>query len=217
MSAAGFAPFATTDQSIGTFENIRRDCEEIAHTEPGNTQRMASLLSQMSLSYFQDVRMQAQQSFYSALVAAAVGTSFFIYATWLTMNRERADMAHISLIAGGLTQVISAINFYLYARAARQFSSFHICLERMNRFLLGNTLCENLSDVVKRDKMRGELIRVVAHAPMLMLDAMDGARSETRKGGRRAKPSQMFMKRGSANGDRQEKPADPLRSDTTLG
>lgn len=155
---------------------LKKECEEVARTAPDDTHKMGSLLQQMSLNYYQDVRKQAQQSFYCALGAAAVGTLFFIYAANILMTTTASD-AKFSIIAGALVQVISAINFYLYARAARQFASFHICLERTNRFLLANTLCENLICNVRKDKMRQELILTVANAPMLTLDIVTNGSS----------------------------------------
>lgn len=164
--------------TIKPLEELKRDCEEIARTSPGDTNTMASLLQQMSLSYYQDVRKQAQQSFYCALGAAILGALFFIYAAYIVMEQDNKSNATFSIIAGALIQVISAINFYLYAKAARQFASFHICLERTNRFLLANTLCENLICKDRKDKMREELVRVVANAPMLTLDIVTNGLSQ---------------------------------------
>ncbi|MET0397927.1 MAG: hypothetical protein ABW277_14030 [Longimicrobiaceae bacterium] len=156
-------------------EALQRECEEVGRTAPGDTQKMASLLSQMSLSYYQDVRRQAQQSFGSALVAALIGIGFFVYAAWLIMEGGyKTGSATLPLIAGALVQIISGINFLLYGRAARQFAAFHICLERTNRFLLANTLCENLACPTQRDRMRSQLICIVANAPMLTLEVIAG-------------------------------------------
>jgi hypothetical protein len=161
--------------SAHPLQQLKAECEELARTRPGDTHKMASLHQQMSLNYYQDVRRQAQQSFYSALAAATVGTLFFLYAAWymLPQNGHTPSNAYISLIAGSLVQVISAINFYLYAKTAHQFSGFHVCLERTNRYLLVNTLCENLSDEHK-DDMRMEIIRVIANAPMITSDVISG-------------------------------------------
>lgn len=160
-------------------EELKKNCEAVASSAPGDTQKIASLLSKMILNYYEDVRKQAQQSFYCALVAAVLGTLFFIYATWLAMEPKSSATANISLIGGALIQVISGINFYMYARASRQFGAFHICLERTNRFLLGNTLCENLNCPTRRDEMRSELIKVVANAPMLTMDIISEGRPRT--------------------------------------
>jgi len=156
-------------------QELQDACKEVANIGPGDIHKMASLLQQMSLNYYQDVRRQAQQSFYSALVAAIIGTSLFLYAAWYMLWRpdSHSSYAYISWIAGALVQLISAINFYLYAKTAHQFSGFHVCLERTNRFLLANALCEKL-DVKHKDKMRVELIRVIANAPMLTPGILSG-------------------------------------------
>lgn len=156
---------------VRPLKELQRECEEVATTKPGDTHQIASLMQQMSLHYYADIRRQAQQSFRSALIAAVIGTLFFLSAAWYGMARD--EQAWIGIVAGALTQVISAINFYLYGRAARQFATFHVCLERTNRYLLANTLCENLQ-MPLRDQVRHELIQVVANAPMLTLDATDG-------------------------------------------
>ena len=155
------------------FERLHAHCEAIAKASPGNTQVMRALLLEMMLDYYQDVRNQAQQSFLCALGAAIIGTLFFVYAAGQSMSEPGIDNAYISLIAGALIQVISGISFYLYFRAARQFSSFHICLDRANRFMLANTLCENLELADRKDVMRKELIKIIANAPMLTLDILE--------------------------------------------
>lgn len=159
-------------------KKLQRECEELAKTDAGDTHGIASLLQQMMLDYYADVRKQAQQSFRSALVAAGIGTLFFVYAAVRQMDTGAATL---TVIAGSLVQVISAINFFLYARAAKQFGAFHICLERTNRFLLANTLCENLRSPLK-DDVRKELINIVAQAPMLTMSVITGDQPSTISG-----------------------------------
>ncbi|MGH9421610.1 MAG: hypothetical protein ACRD3J_16660, partial [Thermoanaerobaculia bacterium] len=124
-------------------------------------------LQQLSLIYYLDVRRQALLSFCSAFGAAVAGMLFFLYAAMST-----GKQADTLLWAGGLTQFISAVNFFLYFKVARQFAMFHVCLERENRFLLANAMCESLDHPMKNEA-RKALIDVMAHAPMLSLD-MDG-------------------------------------------
>jgi len=149
------------------------DCKKIASVAADDTHKIASLMQEMILKYYADVRLQAQQSFRAALVVATVGMLFFVYAIWQGMSSDGIQQASIAAIAGGLIQVISGINFYLYAQAAKQFGAFHVCLERTNRFLLANALCEKLS-LPQRDEMRVELARLIATAPMLTLDVVRG-------------------------------------------
>jgi hypothetical protein len=166
-----------------------RDCEQIGNTAPDDAHRIGSLLQEMILKYYADVRHQAQQSFIAALVVACIGMLFFIYAIWRGMGSDGILQAGVGVIAGTLIQVISGINFYLYARAARQFGAFHVCLERTNRFILANCMCEKLSPPA-RDEMRVELARLVATAPMLTLDVLtgEGTPSSTRTKPLRKRP-----------------------------
>ncbi|MEA2165130.1 MAG: hypothetical protein QOK37_3257 [Thermoanaerobaculia bacterium] len=149
--------------------DVFNECSEIAKHHTGSTQGIASILQKLSLIYYLDVRKQALLSFLSALGAAIVGMLFFLYAAWHSMSAHAIDeSARISLWAGGLTQFISAVNFYLYFKVARQFATFHVCLERMNRFLLANTICDSLSG--KKDEVRATLAQIIANAEMLSLD-----------------------------------------------
>ena len=167
-------PTATRSKALQEFE---RRCDEVAETNPHDTHKLASLLQKMSLNFYEDVRSQARQSFYIALGAAIVGTLLVLFGVGMIMSeRSSSDTTTLSILAGIVVQGISGINFYLYGKAARQFASFHVCLERTNRFLLANTLCENVIDKDRRDSLRIELVRLIATAPMLTLDVLtDGA------------------------------------------
>jgi hypothetical protein len=154
---------------------VFQDCEKIAVDAPGSTRRITALLQQLSLIYYLDVRKQALLSFWSALGAAVVGMLFFLYAILHAMSPGGRESAQIGLWAGALTQFIAAVNFLLYFRVARQFATFHVCLERTNRFLLANTMCESL-DPPTKDEVRKVLVDIVACAPMLTLDGSAEAR-----------------------------------------
>ncbi|GEO11534.1 TRADD-N-associated membrane domain-containing protein [Segetibacter aerophilus] len=159
-------------------KEAKNNCEEIAKIPAGKTNEIGANLQAMIISYYQDCRRQAQQSFYCALGAAVVGTVFFIVAIALY---NRGESYKISIIAGGLIQVISGINFHLYGKAARQFSSFHICLERTNRYLIANCICDNIDDQSVRDQGRRELIEKMSNAPMLTLEMVTKGKSHPPK------------------------------------
>ncbi|WP_247232225.1 TRADD-N-associated membrane domain-containing protein [Telluribacter sp. SYSU D00476] len=161
-------------------EEAKKNCEEVAHIQPGSINEMGAKLQQMILNYYQDVRKQAQQSFYCAMGAAIVGTILWSCAAFIDIRSEStSNYSRLGYISGSLIQVISAINFYLYNKTARQFSAFHICLERTNRFLLANTLCENITCTIKKDNIRGSIIKSVLDAPMLTLDIIENRRVKT--------------------------------------
>lgn len=132
-----------------SFSEISRNCERLANVEPGDTRELAALLFKMNLRYYSDVLNQAKQSFLFALIAAVIGVGFFIVAAFFSMHNSGAIERWVSLVAGALVQVISGTCFYLYAKASSQFWTFHICLDRSNRFVLANTLCEKLNPPVK--------------------------------------------------------------------
>jgi hypothetical protein len=155
------------------------NCQEIALIAPHDTNEMGGKLQEMILNYYQDVLGQAQQSFRAALIIASVGTVFFLVALVSYVFMKNGDLSRIALISGSIIHVISGINFLLYAKTAKQFSYFHVCLERTNRFLLASTIANNIKDEVKKDNSLHELAQRIADAPMLNFDkTINGRRSQ---------------------------------------
>ena len=136
-------------------------------------------------------------------MVASVGALFLGYAIWLSMSpdasQQVSQQALLSSIAGVLIQFIAGVNFYLYFRAGRQFASFHVCLERTNRFLIANSLCEQLSEPA-RDEMRSELLRIVATAPMLTVDLVTGEGKDRTTTSMPQQPNPSLQPTGSARG-----------------
>jgi hypothetical protein len=152
-------------------EALKKTCAQIATAEPGNTRAMAGHLNEMILAYYGDVLSQANQSFWTAVGTGALGVIFFFWAVYKSMGSTPSlSSAAVGVIGGAIVQTISGIQFFIYNRASRQFASFHICLERMNRFLLADTICDNLQNETAKQGARLELIHLIATAPMLVLD-----------------------------------------------
>jgi hypothetical protein len=162
-----------TEEPVPSLKELQQSCQHLADAPLGDTRQFACLFSQMNLRYYSDVLSQAKNSFRFALGAATVGVLFFIFAAWVMYKDDKGGW--ISLIAGGLLQVISGTCFYLYSKASTQFATFHICLDRANRFVLANTICEKLSDGVK-DDTRAYLIRAITDATLLTPDVVSGTR-----------------------------------------
>src|SRR6266700_21563 len=139
----------------------KAEIEDVAKADPANIQQVAASQLAIVNSYYESVLMQAQQSFVWALRAAGVGLLFFIAAVSFILLKQTENVAVISLISGALVDVISAINFYLYSRASSQLASFHTYLDRTQRFILANSVCENLSGEIKQ-ATRAELVRTIA-------------------------------------------------------
>lgn len=158
-----------------TMDNIAQKCKDLATVPKGNTNELAAHLWGISTSYYKDVRNQSQKGFKWALMTAIVGMVLFFAALGLMMSNH-LSFTKLSIVGGVLTQIISGIMFYLYAQTSKQLFAFHVCLERANRFLLTNTICESLTD--GKDEMRQELIRIIAKAPVLSRTLVENGEPE---------------------------------------
>jgi hypothetical protein len=70
------------------------------------------------------------------------------------------------VISGALIEFIAGINFLLYSRASRQqFTAFHVCLERMHRYLVAYKITENSGS--KREETLHSLVCIMANATMI--------------------------------------------------
>lgn len=167
-----------TELPVPSLEALHNSCQQLATATLGDTRQFACLFSQMNLRYYSDVLSQAKNSFRFALGAAVVGVLFFVFAAWQMYKADKG--AWIGLIAGGLLQVISGTCFYLYIKASAQFATFHICLDRANRFVLANTIVENLGDRVK-DDTRAYLVKAITDATLLTPDVVSGMRGARRQ------------------------------------
>jgi Cyanobacterial TRADD-N associated 2-Transmembrane domain len=137
--------------------------ESVARADPGNIQEVAASQLEISNNYYKSVLQQAKQSFRAAIVAAGVGLAFFIAALGIGLVKNRLDVAIISSISGAVVEVISGLNFWLFGRTAAQLDLFHVRLEQTQRFVLANSVCENLSGEV-RDATRSELVRLIGNS-----------------------------------------------------
>lgn len=137
--------------------------EQIAKAKPENIQEVAASQLAIITSFNESVLRQAQQSFILALSAAAIGLIFFIAAVGFLLVSGTQTIATVSIISGALVEVISAVNFYLYGKASSQFSIFHNRLDRIQYFLLANSICESLVDNLKQET-RAEIVRMIMSA-----------------------------------------------------
>jgi hypothetical protein len=152
---------------LDTVELLEKHCDEIAAISPGSVQAIASLMQNMIVLYYQDVRRQDLFAFFAALGLEIVAVIFFFRAASAAMGGS-IEIAALTAISGFLVQVMTGIVFYLYSQSARQFAGFHICLERTNRFLLADAMVGHLPEAEQSLK-RAEVITTVLNAPMLTL------------------------------------------------
>lgn len=129
-------------------------------SKSGNVQEIASNQVKLLTEFYDQSLSQAHRSFVWALIASVAGLVFFMVAIAFQLG-SKTDVAIISAIGGALIEFIAAVNFYLYGKTTTQLNLFHGRLEVTQRFLLANSLCDNLGDEYK-DETRSFLIRQLA-------------------------------------------------------
>jgi hypothetical protein len=162
------------DQSgvVGITGQIRVEnaIDRVSKSDLNNLPEIAASQLEIINSYYQGVLAQAQRSFLWALIAAGVGLGFFIGSVVFLITQQSNNLSAVSLISGALIEVISAINFYLYAKASSQLAAFHVALERTQRMLMANSICELIEGDLKQST-RADLVRRVAGLPVASLPA----------------------------------------------
>ena len=156
-------------------------CDNLGNAvDDGTVGQTVAKHERLILTYYEDVEKQAKQSFDSAKRVAQIG--FWVLIATLgyllvfdALNRipiRGIQMAQVSktvvsmgVVSGALIEFIAAINFWLYASAARHFSAFHICLERTHRYLLAYKMAEEIA--TEKDDTLRRLVCIMANAPMI--------------------------------------------------
>jgi hypothetical protein len=164
---AGGSPDPFAGPTISRFSakdiviNLGSAAQMLGDADPAQIQQVAAAQVKLSTTYYEAALYQAQRSFRWALVAAVTGTALFIIAIGVLFTLRRLDVSVLSAVGGGLSQLIAALNFWLYGRTSEQMGSFHLRLEQMQRFLLANSVSESLTGDA-RTQAKTELVRIIA-------------------------------------------------------
>jgi hypothetical protein len=167
-------------QTRRSAEAIHQACDELQESvEEGNLGDIVEKLEKLILRYYTDVLSQANQSFFSARRVAWVG--FVVLAVtlayalifdaltrfgFLSGDTDNAmTVEKVGIVSAVLVEFIAGINFWLYSRGARQFSTFHICLERTHRYLLAYKIADQIKS--ERDATFRNIACIMASAPMI--------------------------------------------------
>ena len=147
------------------------------------------------LQYYRDVQQQAMKSFNTARHAAIFGFVVLIFTLAYTLGVDGWTRLHggkpedsanfmtvaiMGAVSGALIEFIAGVAFWLYARVARQFAAFHICLERTHRYLLAYKITEHMTekDTTLKDTTLHELVCIMANASMITREDIE---SDSRK------------------------------------
>lgn len=165
-------------------------CNELKEALAGDIGDIVSKHEEMILHYYHDVQVQAKQSFNSAKTISKIGFGVLIATLTYTLIfdalarfkvtnsilslEDALTVGGIGVVSGLLIEFIAGVNFWLYGRAAKQFNAFHICLERTHRYLIAYKIGEKMRN--NRDEILGELVCIMANAPMITSQDTNDAR-----------------------------------------
>jgi hypothetical protein len=152
-------------------------CHEVGLAiNEGSLGEIVAKHEQLILKYYEDVQEQAIRSFNTARCTAIVGFGVLIatvVCVFLLDALHRGNVvpntvgspAIIGVVSGALIEFIAGVTFWLYSQSAKQFSAFHICLERTHRYLIAYKMVEKIG--AEKDKTLRDLVCIMASAPMI--------------------------------------------------
>ena len=152
--------------------NVYAALGNVAKADPSNIQEVAAAQLALSTKYYENALLQARQSFRVALGSASLGLLFFLASIAIALFKNNVNAATISAIGGGIVEVISGLNFWLYGRTSAQLDIFHVRLEQTQRYLLANSICTSLAGEA-RSKATSDLVHTVSQ-PVIGRDHPQG-------------------------------------------
>ena len=149
-----------TNQATKACDQIKNEFKAAAKDDIKET---LVLQMEMSKQYHKNVLFRANLSFIFALVFAGIGILlFFSIIIFMVLGlSNNITTTVVSVVAGTLVQVLSGINFYLYNRASGQLQTFHKSLDRLQNYMLANSICQGL-DKVDRAHTCAQLSLIIA-------------------------------------------------------
>jgi uncharacterized protein YacL len=151
---------------------FQRTCDELSEAiEKGALGAIYGKHQKLIMHYYEDVQDQATRSFAIAAILAVAG--FVVLLATIVevgvMNRrtgwDQATFAAAGVVSGLVIEYIAKIAFDLFARCAKQFGAFHICLERTHRYLLAYKIADRMGDT--KEQTFHDLVCIMANAPMI--------------------------------------------------
>ncbi len=155
-------------------------CDELGRAvESKEMGRIVASHTKMIMKYYDDVKTQSEKSFNVARKAAIIGffviiLSLFYILAFDALFRVGAlpprlsgsgQIPTLGIISGSVIEFIAGIAFVLYARGAKQFGEFHVCLERTHRYLIAFCIAQEGGS--EKEKLLRDLACIMANAPMI--------------------------------------------------
>ena len=135
--------------------------ESLSKAKPGDIQTIAASQINLLTGHYEMMLKQAEKIFKAAKFALVIGALLFTVAVMLMLSYQSNVIVTITFICALLVELISGINFFIYWKTVSQLKGFHFRFDRMQSYLLANSVCESL-DGEARTASRQELIRKIA-------------------------------------------------------
>jgi hypothetical protein len=140
---------------------VRESVDRLSKAKPEDVQQIATAQIHLLNEYHNVALGQSRKSFNWALVLAAVGFGFFLFAVAVLLFSESRDIAVASVVGGAIVEVVAGVVFYLYGKTSDQLAEFQSRLDRTQRFLLANSVCSAIAGEAG-DRTRALLVRTIA-------------------------------------------------------
>jgi Cyanobacterial TRADD-N associated 2-Transmembrane domain len=161
--AARVAPAITAPTQMLALKTFNSAADRLATADSNDVQSIAASQVEMLKGFYVEVIDQSKRSFTLALWAAGVGLAFFLVAIGglLLHAANSSELALISGIAGAIVQVFTGMLLTMVRSARKQLSDYYVRLDMTQRYLLGNSITEPLTEPSRTD-VRVELVRTIA-------------------------------------------------------
>lgn len=149
-------------QMLGIGGDTNALIQQLSAIDPGDIQGIAAAQIGLLEKYYQGALDQAKTSFRWAIGTMAIGFLCLLASlVYLLIAREWNAFNLLPLAASALSEYIAYQQFRLYEQTQEQLSDFQRQMDRTQRFLLANSVCESLEDEAKQ-QTRAQLVRWIA-------------------------------------------------------
>jgi predicted transcriptional regulator len=120
--------------------------KQLSETPSDDIQQKIGALADRFTPQKEDALLQERQSFKATLIAATFGFIFLLCSIAVLLIEHLQSAAIVSAISGAIAGVISGLFLALHNQTSKQLAHYSRQLERLDYFLLADSICRTLSD-----------------------------------------------------------------------
>lgn len=142
-------------------KSLKESLDRLSNTDSKDVQGIGATQMEILNHYYSMGMDQSKNSFKFASAAALAGLAFFIVLIAYSVLKPQQNVINIASLGTVLSGFITGISFYTYNKSTSQLSSFHDKLFMTQRYLLANSMCEEINGGCK-DETRSAIIKKLA-------------------------------------------------------